>query len=477
VAPGGGTGTWFWVSAIAAFVFAVSRFVIASRRSGRKVNPLLILFALAVFGAGAALWGSHSPWQGRIGLLVPVAFAWAWFHRDRTKLELGPSASAVDIYADVLTPSLFFPQNSGRVRLFVDEGTIATRSVNQGTTSLGWLGFDRLTFTFRAADCEVERPLTGVSSFLVTHGKPAVVLRGPGRRGEVELALARPSGATLEDVQLALIRAGARPAHAQLEEPTRPGPVIEPERPEPTGQLPIDPNASWSSTGLGDQPPYWPPPPAWITAHGAATRPEEPVAPSLADRWGVTKRGVLALCGGMMAAAWGVVVLGLATAGNEEIRVSIIVLSLCLAVALTWWATELVVREWRGRVGVVTAAPVSGLAILSVLWLAVLVGQWVWPVVLMILFGLPLGFGLLTTVLARRRWPGNGRQMALIGAGVAVTFALLFGLTGGGDFAGGAGLAGIAYVSWLGGVRSGISVERRRRRRAPSSSGAEALPT
>jgi hypothetical protein len=43
--------------------------------------------------------------------------------------------------------------------------------------------------------------------------------------------------------------------------------------------------------------------------------------------------------------------------------------------------------------------------------------------------------------------------MALIGAGVAVTIALLFGLTGGGDFAGGAGIAGIAYISWLVGVR------------------------
>jgi hypothetical protein len=176
----------------------------------------------------------------------------------------------VDIYAEVLTPSLFFPQTSGKVRLFVDEGTIATRSVLSGP---GWLGFDRLTYTFRASDCEVGRPLMGVGSFLVSHGKASIVLRGPGRRGEVELALTRPSGVTLEDVQRALIRAGARPAGAQLEEDTRPGPVIQPESASP-GRLPINPNASWSSTGSGDQPPYWPPPPDWVKAHGAPAGPE-----------------------------------------------------------------------------------------------------------------------------------------------------------------------------------------------------------
>ncbi len=81
-----------------------------------------------------------------------------------------------------------------------------------------------------------------------------------------------------------------------------------------------------------------------------------------------------------------------------------------------------------------------------------LVGVWLWPVTLMMLFGLPLGFGVLTTVLARRRWPGNGRKMALIGAGLAVAFAVLFSLTGF-DIAGGAVFAAIAYVFWLIGVR------------------------
>ena len=472
--PGGGTGVWFWVTAIGFFALAVGRYVIASRRSGRRVNPLVILLAVAAFGAAAALSRTNSPWQALVGLVVPVAFAWAWFHRDRTKLELGPSASAVDIWVEVLTPSLLFPQNSGKVRLFVDEGTIATRCVSSGPA---WLGFDRLTYTFRAADCEIDRPLMGVTSFVVSHGKQSIVLRGPGRRGEVELAFARPSGATLEDVQRALIRAGARPAHAQLEERTRPGPVIEPERPEPTGQLPLDPNASWSATAVGDQVPYWPPPPEWTKAHGAVARPEEPVGPGLADRLGISKRAVLGLCVAVMVAAWGVVALGLAAGENGETHVGLVIGSLCLAVALTWWAAELVAREWRGGAGTVTAAPVSGLATLSTLWLAVLVGVWLWPAILLILFGLPLGFGLLTTVLARRRWPENGGWMALIGAGLAVTFALLFGLTGGGDYAGGAGIAGAAYVSWLIGVRWGISVERRRQRRASRALGAEALPT
>jgi hypothetical protein len=176
-----------------------------------------------------------------------------------------------------------------------------------------------------------------------------------------------------------------------------------------------------------------------------------------------------------MVAAWGIVGLAVVTAEGGATHVGLIVASLCLAVGLTWWATELVVLEWRGRVGIVTAAPVSALATLSTLWLGVLVGLWLWPATLMILFVLPGGFGLLTTVLARRRWPENGGWMALIGAGLAVTFALLFGLTGGGDFAGGAGIAAIAYAFWLIGVRWGISVERRRQRRV--SSPPEPLPT
>lgn len=316
----------------------------------------------------------------------------------------------------------------------------------------------------------------GVSSFMVSHGKPSIVLRGPGKRGDVELALSRPSGATLEDVQRALIRAGARPAEVQLPSPARPGPVVQSE-PVGRGRLPINPNARWPRAGGGDQPPYWPPPPGWTAGQGVVARPEEPVAPSLGDRLGLSKRAILASCAALMVAAWGIVALAIATAEGGETHVGLIVASVCLAVALTWWAVELVVREWRGKVGLVTAAPVTGLAVLSTLWLGVLVGLWTWPATFMILFVMPAGYGLLTTVLARRRRPGNGRQLVLIGAGVAVVFALLFGLTGGDDFDGGTGIAAIAYVFWLVGVRWGISVEQRRRRRASHPVEAEALPT
>jgi hypothetical protein len=190
VAPGGGTGTWFWVSAIAFLVFAVARYVIACRRSGRKVNPLPILLVLAAFGVGAVLQGTNSPWQFLILALVPAFFGWAWFRRKGTKLELGPSASAVDIWVEDLSPlSQVFPLRRGHARLFVDEGTIATRGLVTGGVTTSWLDFGALTFTFRAADCEVERPHMGVSSFSMSHGKPSIVLRGRGRRGGiVELA-------------------------------------------------------------------------------------------------------------------------------------------------------------------------------------------------------------------------------------------------------------------------------------------------
>jgi hypothetical protein len=142
VAPGGGTGTWFWVSAIAFLVFAVARYVIACRRSGRKINPLPILLVLAAFGVGAVLQGTNSPWQFLILALVPAFFAWAWFRRNGTKLELGPSASAVDIWVEELSPlSQVFPLRRGHARLFVDEGTIATRGLVTGGVTTSWLDF------------------------------------------------------------------------------------------------------------------------------------------------------------------------------------------------------------------------------------------------------------------------------------------------------------------------------------------------
>lgn len=108
---------WFWWGAGIGVVLGVARYVVASRRVGRKPNPYAILALPAVLIGGALLAHSNSPWQFLILSLVPATFLWG----------------------------------------------------------------------------EVERPLMGVSSFAVSHGKPALVLRGTGRRGDVELALSRPS--------------------------------------------------------------------------------------------------------------------------------------------------------------------------------------------------------------------------------------------------------------------------------------------
>lgn len=273
-----------WLGTALAAVLWLGRYVIASRRVGRKPKALLILVAAALMGGAALLDRSNSPWQFLVLLLVPAAFGWAWFHRDRTKLDLGPSFYAVDVWAEVINPpSLFFPKACGRVRLFAGEGAIAIRGIRFGGTIPGWLdNFDRLTYTFRAADCEVDRPLMGITSFFVSHGKPSIVLRGTDRRGEVEVALCRPSSAalewqprpgpvtqpapTLEDVQRELIRAGARPSGGELDpKSARPGPIIQPDPPPPVlaGSPPKE-----------DGPPYWPPPPGWSTAHEAPTHSE-----------------------------------------------------------------------------------------------------------------------------------------------------------------------------------------------------------
>lgn len=76
------------------------------------------------------------------------------------------------------------------------------------------------------------------------------------------------------------------------------------------------------------------------------------------------------LGGALLAAAWGLAGLVLASAEPATGRVGLFVVYLCLATALTWWAVELLVREWRGRVGRFRAARVSGIAALATLWLA-----------------------------------------------------------------------------------------------------------
>jgi hypothetical protein len=81
------------------------------------------------------------------------------------------------------------------------------------------------------------------------------------------------------------------------------------------------------------------------------------------------QQAVLVLRGALLAAAWGLAGLVLASAEPAS-RGWLFVVYLCLAAALTWWAVELLVREWRIRVGRFQAARVSGIATLATLWLA-----------------------------------------------------------------------------------------------------------
>jgi hypothetical protein len=125
---------------------------------------------------------------------------------------------------------------SGQVRVSIDEGTIAIRSHG----FLGWAeSLGMLDHTFRAADCEVDRPLMGVSSFFAGRGEPSIVLRGTDSQGAIELALSEPTAVefewqqpTVEDVQRQLILAGARPAGDPVDHPPgRLGPLIQPDPP------------------------------------------------------------------------------------------------------------------------------------------------------------------------------------------------------------------------------------------------------
>ena len=82
------------------------------------------------------------------------------------------------------------------------------------------------------------------------------------------------------------------------------------------------------------------------------------------------QRAVLVLCGALVVAAWGVFGLVLATDERPVLKPGFLVVYFCLAAALTWWAVELLVREWRGKVGRFRAARLSGIATLATLWLA-----------------------------------------------------------------------------------------------------------
>jgi hypothetical protein len=78
------------------------------------------------------------------------------------------------------------------------------------------------------------------------------------------------------------------------------------------------------------------------------------------------RRAVLVLCGALMVVAWAVFFAVWATRSLSTAGVVIV----CLTFGLTWWAVELVVREWRGRVGRFAAARVSGFVTLLILYQA-----------------------------------------------------------------------------------------------------------
>ena len=212
-------------------VLAVARHVLAAKGLGRRPSPLAILGALAVPIALAASARSNSPWLLLALALVAVCgAAWAWSRREGKEVELGPYGYEIDMSAELINAPYSFglPSARGRVRVTVDQGTIAIRS--RGFP--GWAdSLGMLNHTFRAADCEVDRPLMGV--------KPSIVLRGTDSQGAIELALSRPTAVefewqqpTVEDVQRQLILAGALPAGDPVDHPPgRLGPLIQPDPP------------------------------------------------------------------------------------------------------------------------------------------------------------------------------------------------------------------------------------------------------
>jgi hypothetical protein len=83
-------------------------------------------------------------------------------------------------------------------------------------------------------------------------------------------------------------------------------------------------------------------------------------------------RLVIGLSAALVVASWVICALGYATQGGGG-DAGIVVLFLVAAV-LTVAAAALVVRTWRGSVPVLAAAPVSVVASLSILWLALAIG-------------------------------------------------------------------------------------------------------
>ena len=210
--------TWVWWGTAIVVVVAVVRHVVASRRLGRRPAPsgFVIAIAVPIIVAVAVALRLHAAWIFAVFVLVPVALlAWVKLREDRTQIDLGPIVFSDEFRAEVrdVYPrqmfGMFYPV-SGPVRLLVGQDMIATRVLTGNEPR--WLATaGLLDYTFRAADCEVERPRVGETSFFVSLGKPSIVLRGADRRGrQVELALAKPRTATLDDVYRELLRAGAR---------------------------------------------------------------------------------------------------------------------------------------------------------------------------------------------------------------------------------------------------------------------------
>lgn len=194
-------------------------------------------------------------------------------------------------------------------------------------------------------------------------------------------------------------------------------------------------------------------------------------------------RTALVLCAALLAAAW-VFLLLVLLQGIGELAYLPIVFTF-VGFPLTWWAVELQAREWRGRVGVVRAIPVSALATTWILWVAVSsraaeaelsaasLGAWGVAAVIFVV-ALPFVLGLFAAALTRGRWPTNGRWLALLGAALAVCFAVPS--LQGGDIAGGVVGSLGGYILWLLGVRTWIWRERRRHDRpAPPAPSARAL--
>jgi O-antigen/teichoic acid export membrane protein len=123
--------------------------------------------------------------------------------------------------------------------------------------------------------------------------------------------------------------------------------------------------------------------------------------------FGMRQRAVLVLCGALVAAAWGVFGVVLVTDERDPVKLGLLVVYFCLAATLTWWAVELLVREWRGRVGRFRAARVSAVATLATLWLALTgatLPYWAQAVGGLVIVLVPLlGLVLTARALVRRR--------------------------------------------------------------------------